>query len=157
VNGVAYGMIVDRLYALDARSGRKLWMYSFNDTLNVGHALAIADNILYFTASVPDDMSATVFDSYIYAFDAQTGIEKWASVKRPGLTDPIVLKGKLYVTDPNATWYTLNPANGAIEAQRPLPFGASVPSLINSVLYDTSSTRLMALNPDGSVQWSAPV
>ncbi|HEY3992770.1 MAG TPA: PQQ-binding-like beta-propeller repeat protein [Ktedonobacteraceae bacterium] len=159
VNGVAYGSIVDRIFALDAKSGKKLWMSSFNKALNISQSPAIADGTIYLTTYVPGYGSVANPDTYIYAFDTQTGSQKWKSVKMRGyINGPMALNGKVYALAYDGTWYTLSASNGAIEAQKPLPNdGVSSPTLINGVLYSITDTRLSVLNPDGSAKWSVPV
>lgn len=159
VNGVAYGSIVDRVFALNAQSGKELWMHNFNNGLNINQAPAIANGTLYFTAFVPGYGSVANPDTYVYAFDAQTGTQKWVTAKMRGYLDsPIVLNGGVYVMSYDAVWYTLNPSNGAIEAQRALPSGSGPfgTVAISGVLYDNTGTALAVLNPDGSTNWSVP-
>lgn len=159
VNGVAYGSIVDRVFALNAKSGKKLWMHTFDKVLNINQSPAIADGAISVTAYVPGYGSATNPDSYIYAFDAQTGTQKWKSVKIRGyINGPTAFNGKVYAMDYDGTWYTLNASNGAIEAHTALPNGGvSSPTLIHDVLYSITDTRLAVLNPDGSAKWTVPV
>ncbi|HKV57112.1 MAG TPA: PQQ-binding-like beta-propeller repeat protein [Ktedonobacteraceae bacterium] len=58
----------------------------------------------------------------------------------------------------DGVWYTLNPSNGTIEAQKLLSnSGVGAPIAINGVLYNISDTTLSVLNPDGSTKWSVPV
>ena len=75
VNGVAYGSIVDRLFALDTKSGKALWTHSFSKELTINQAPAIANGTLYLMDFVPGYGSVMSPDTYIYAFDAQTGIQ----------------------------------------------------------------------------------
>ena len=159
VNGVAYGSIVDTFFALDAKSGQKLWMHSFHDALNINQSPAIASNTIYLTAFVPGYGVATNPDTYIYAFDAQTGTQKWVTTKMRGyINGPIALNGNAYVMSYDGVWYTLNPANGSIEAQKTISSGGvGTPTAINGVLYNITDTTLAVLNPDGSAKWSVPV
>lgn len=156
VNGVAYGSIVDRLFALDTKSGKALWTHSFSKELNINQAPAIANGTIYLTAFVPGYGSVMNPDTYIYAFDAQTGVQKWVTVKMRGyINGPITLSGKVYVMSYDSIWYTLNPANGSIEAHKTLSNAGPVVS--NGVLYNITDTTLGVLNPDGSTKWSVPV
>lgn len=156
VNGVAYGSIVDRLFALETKSGKARWTHSFSKELNINQAPAIANGTIYLTAFVPGYGSVTNLDTYIYAFDAQTGVQKWVTVKMRGyINGPLMLSGKVYVMSYDSVWYTLNPANGSIEAHKTLSNAGSV--VINGVLYNITDTTLGVLNPDGSTKWSVPV
>lgn len=158
VNGIAYGSIVDRFFALDPQSGKALWSHSFNKALNINWSPAIANGTIYLTTFVPGYGSVMNPDTYIYAFDAQTGIQKSVTTKMRGyINGPLALGSSVYVMSYEGIWYTLNPANGTIEAQKRLSnVGVNMPVAINGVLY-TVDTQLAVLYPDGSVKWSVPV
>lgn len=163
VNGIAYFSIVDRLYALDAQSGQRLWSQTFNNTLDINQAPAIDGGTVYITAFVPGYGSVEHPDTYIYAFHAQTGTQKWKSTKLSGyLNAPIATNGKIAVASYAGTWYNLNPASGSLETQRTLNSGGpGYPVLINHELYglssDSANNTLSVLNTDGTTKWSAPV
>lgn len=160
VDGVAYGSIVDRVFALDARSGKELWMHTFNKTLNINQSPAIANGAVYLTAFVPGYGTVTHPDTYVYAFDARSGKQKWVSAKMRGYLDgPIAFGGQVHVTSYDGVWYTLNPVSGALETQKMLPGGQGVgnPILIDGVLYDVTNTMLAVLNADGSPKWSVSI
>ncbi|HEY7413711.1 MAG TPA: PQQ-binding-like beta-propeller repeat protein [Ktedonobacteraceae bacterium] len=156
VNGVAYGSIVDRVFALNAVSGQKLWMHSFNDALDINQAPTIANGTIYFTTDVPGYGSVMHPDSYVYAFNAHTGAQQWVTGKMQGyLNGPVAFNGGVYVSSYDDAWYTLNPSSGAIEAQTTLAgSGYGGPVAINGVLYNLADTTLAVLNPDGSTKWS---
>ena len=162
-NGIAYFSIVDRVYALNAQSGKELWAHNFHNALDINQSPAIANGTLYLTAFVPGYGSVMHPETYIYAFDAQTGAQKWVTAKMRGyLNGPVAYSGNVYVSSYDGVWYTLNLANGAIESQKTLSGGGyGDPVLINGVLYaltesDTNNT-LAVLNADGSVKWSVRV
>jgi len=163
VNGIAYFSIVDRVYALNAQSGKELWAHNFHNALDINQSPAIANGTLYLTAFVPGYGSVMHPDTYIYAFDAQTGAQKWVTAKMRGyLNGPVAYSGNVYVSSYDGVWYTLNLANGAIEAQKTLSGGGyGDPVLINGVLYDLTESdtnnTLAVLNADGSVKWSVRV
>ncbi len=158
VNGVVYGAIVDRFFALDAKSGKEFWMHSFNKVLNINQDPAIANGTIYLTVFVPGYGTVMNPDTYIYAFDAQTGAQKWVTVKMHGyINGPIAFRGKVYVLSYGGMWYTLNPSNGSIVSRKTLPIiGVGVPVAINGVLYSITDA-LAVLNADGSTKWSVPV
>lgn len=172
VNGVAYGSIVDHVFALDAVSGKKLWMHSFNNALDINAAPAIANGTVYLAVNTDEYGISIPPDSYVYAFDARTGAQRWVTAKLHNYLSPLTLNGGVYVMSDNSGWYTLNPANGAIEAQTTLTassYGGSInvvggpvvindgPVAINGVLYDLTNITLSVLNPDGSTKWSVPI
>lgn len=157
INGVAYGSIVDRVFALDAKSGTKIWMHSFDNALNINRAPAVANGTLYLTAFVPGYGHVTNPDTYIYAFDAHTGTQKWVSAKMRGyLYNPTLVNGGVYVMSYDNAWYTLNTSSGVIEAQKTLP-ADSGPLVVNGIVYNSTNTVVEVLNPDGSTKWSAPI
>jgi len=134
IDGVAYGSIVDRVFALNAKNGTKIWMHSFDNALNINQSPAIASGTLYLTAFVPGYGSVMNPDTYIYAIDAHTGTQKWVSPKMRGyLNNPTLVNGGVYVMSYDNVWYTLNPASGALEAQKALP-ADSGPLAVNGIL-----------------------
>jgi outer membrane protein assembly factor BamB len=179
INGVAYGSITDRFFALNANSGKALWTHSFDNKLNINQNPAIANGTIYLTTFVPGYGHVATPDTYIYAFNAQTGSQKWVSVKMQGYVNaPVASSNQVNVTSYDGIWYTLNASTGAIKSQKQLPGGSTVadtgagggtgasagsPELINGVLYNIAGTTgltpttLAVLNPDGSTKWSAPV
>lgn len=163
VNGVAYFSIVDDMYALNAQTGQKQWVHSFNNALDINQSPAIDNGTVYVTAFVPGYGSVANPDTYIYAFDAQTGAQKWVSAKMRGyLNGPVAYSGSLHVSDYAGVWYTLNPASGAIEAHQTISSGGyGDPALINGVLYhlseNSANNTLAALNADGSAKWSVQI
>lgn len=155
VNGVAYFSIVDRLYALNAQNGGEIWSHNFKNMLDINQSLAIDNDTIYLTAY------STVLksDSYLYAFDAQAGTQKWVTKKLTShINGPVAYGGQVHAMSYNGIWYTFNPSTGALEAQKTVPGadGIAPPVLINGVLYTMlTSNQLAVLNPDGSVKWSA--
>jgi outer membrane protein assembly factor BamB len=157
VNGTAYFSIVDRMYALNAQSGKQLWVHSFDNAQDImGEAL---DNgTLYLTAFVPGYGSVANPDTYVYAFDAQTGAQKWVTKKLVGyITGPVASNGSVHAMSYDGVWYTFDPSTGTVTEQKALPGASGIISLelIDGVLYRVSNTgMLIMLNPDGSAQWS---
>jgi outer membrane protein assembly factor BamB len=159
IDGVAYGSIVDRFFALNASSGKQLWMHSFNNTVNINQSLTFVNGTIYLTAFVPGYGTALNPDTYVYAFNAQTGSQKWVTTKMRGyINGPTVLNNQVYVMSYDGIWYTLNALNGSLESQTTLAnSGANAPFLVNGVLYTTTDTNLSTLNPDGSTRWSVTI
>jgi outer membrane protein assembly factor BamB len=134
-------------------------MHSFSDKLNINQSPAVANGTIYLTAFVPGYGSVIHPDTSIYAFDAQTGAQKWVRAKMRGYVNgPTVLNDKVCAMSYDGIWYILNPSNGAIESQKTLAnTGISAPIASNGVLYSITDTTLAVLNPDGSAKWSVPV
>lgn len=162
-NGVAYFSIVDHMYALNAQNGTKLWVHSFNNALDINQSPAIDNGTVYLTAFAPGYGSVDTPDTYIYAFDAQTGAQKWVTKKLTGyINGPVAGNGQVHAMDYRGIWYTLNPSNGAIEAQKTLPGegtdSVNSPVMINGALYSLNNNNtLAALNADGSAKWSVQI
>src|SRR5213592_2333171 len=70
VNGVIYVTAPDNIWALDARSARQLWRYTYpaNQGFHIGHrGAAVYKNFVYLTTP----------DAHLVALDANTGKVKW--------------------------------------------------------------------------------
>ena len=70
VNGVIYLTTPDTIWAIDARTGRQLWTYTYpaNDAFHIGHRGA---------AVYQDSVFLTTPDAHLVALDARTGTVKW--------------------------------------------------------------------------------
>jgi len=73
VNGVIYLTAPDAIWAIDARTGRQLWAYSYqtNDGFHIGHRGA---------AVYKEAVFLTTPDAHLIALDARNGTVKWNSV-----------------------------------------------------------------------------
>jgi outer membrane protein assembly factor BamB len=133
VNGVVYvgG------YALDARTGTRLW-FSF-DTDN---APAVVDGVVYETGH-----------RLVEAVDAATGTPIWTYTRAdPQDSSPAVVDGAVYITDGRLT--ALNASNGRVRWQTAGGFQAS-PSVASGVVYVAMAYGSAALSAkDGSVLWT---
>jgi alcohol dehydrogenase (cytochrome c) len=96
VNGVLYITTPDNLWALDARSGRQIWRYSYraNDGFHIGHrGVAVFEDFVYFTTP----------DAHLVALDARDGRLRWevaiADSKRGywSTNAPLVIRNHLIV------------------------------------------------------------
>jgi alcohol dehydrogenase (cytochrome c) len=69
-NGIIYITTPDNLWAIDARSARQLWKYSYpmNDGFHIGHRGA---------AVYKDSVFLTTPDAHLVALDARNGSVKW--------------------------------------------------------------------------------
>jgi len=69
-NGVIYLSAPDNVWAIDARSGRQLWRYTYpaNDGFKIGHrGVAVRGDLVYVTTP----------DAHLVALDARTGTVRW--------------------------------------------------------------------------------
>jgi alcohol dehydrogenase (cytochrome c) len=70
VNGVIYLSSPDNVWAIDARSGRQIWRYTYpaNDGFKIGHrGAAVRGDLVYLTTP----------DAHLVALDARTGRVRW--------------------------------------------------------------------------------
>ena len=70
VNGILYISAPDNLWAIDARTARQIWTYSYpkNDGFHIGHRGA---------AVYKDSVFLTTPDAHLLALDARNGAVKW--------------------------------------------------------------------------------
>jgi len=69
-NGVIYVSVPDNVWAIDARSGRQLWRYTYppNAGFKIGHrGVAVLGDLVYVTTP----------DAHLLALDARTGAVRW--------------------------------------------------------------------------------
>ena len=69
-NGVIYLTAPDNMWAIDARSGRQIWRYTYpaNDGFKIGHrGAALHGDLVYLTTP----------DAHLVALDARTGTVRW--------------------------------------------------------------------------------
>ena len=70
VNGIIYVTTVDNLWAIDARSGRQIWRYTYppGQAFNIGHrGVAVRGDLVYLTTR----------DARLLALDARNGTVRW--------------------------------------------------------------------------------
>jgi alcohol dehydrogenase (cytochrome c) len=70
VNGTIYITTPDNLWAIDARSGRQIWRYTYptNDGFHIGHrGVAVHRDLVYLTTP----------DAHLVALDARNGKARW--------------------------------------------------------------------------------
>jgi alcohol dehydrogenase (cytochrome c) len=96
VNGVIYVSAPDNVWAIDARSGRQLWRYTYppNTGFKIGHrGVAVLDDLVYVTTP----------DAHLVALEARTGAVRWnveiADAKRGywSTNAPLIIRNHLIV------------------------------------------------------------
>ena len=96
VNGVIYLTTPDNLWAIDARSARQIWRYTYpaNDGFHIGHrGVAVHRDSVYLTTP----------DAHLVALDARTGKVRWnvmiADAKKGywSTNAPLVIRNHLIV------------------------------------------------------------
>ena len=96
VNGVIYLTTPDNIWAVDGRTARQLWRYTYppNDAFHIGHRGA---------AVYKDSVFLTTPDAHLVALDARTGAVKWdvmiADAKRGfwSTNAPLLIRNHLIV------------------------------------------------------------
>jgi outer membrane protein assembly factor BamB len=90
------------VYALDARSGSKLW--SFPSYYAIQSAPAVVNGVVYIGS----------LDHDVYALDAHTGAELWNFGTGAYVgSSPTIANGILYITSWDGNIYALNASTGA--------------------------------------------
>jgi len=104
VRGLVYvGSEDASLYALNAKSGAKIWSYTTGD--NVFSSPAIWDGVVYVGSG----------DYSVYALKALTGTEIWNYTTGSSVeSSPAVSNGTVYVGSVDDSVYALNAVTGAI-------------------------------------------
>jgi outer membrane protein assembly factor BamB len=147
VSGVVYvGSFDNNVYALDARTGAKLWSYTTG--AGVYSSPAVADGVVYVGS----------FDNNVYALDARTGAKLWSyTTGRIVESSPAVADGVVYVGSYDDNVYALNARTGAKlwNYATGYPVTGS-PAVANGVVYAGSNDgNLYALNAHtGAKLWS---
>lgn len=161
------------LYALNAPDGTELWHTTFANQSLV-NTPQIVNGVLY-TDSTLDNKGANPPDrhSYVYAFDAKTGMMRWRSIEIKAYVGdaPTVANGTVYVGS-NAlgadgpSVYAFRASDGSLAWKKPVSKSVDTCLLADrGVLYvaeGTSSsnvaTPVLALDASsGSVRWSHPL
>jgi alcohol dehydrogenase (cytochrome c) len=95
-NGILYVTVPDNIWAIDVRTGRQLWRYTYppNDAFHIGHrGAAVYKDFVYLTTP----------DAQLVALDARTGAVRWkveiADSKRGywSTNAPLLVKNHLLV------------------------------------------------------------
>jgi outer membrane protein assembly factor BamB/serine/threonine protein kinase len=104
-NGVVYiGSHDGKLYALNAISGKRMWVAATHGSIDSSPALA--NGLVYIGSG----------DHKLYAFDAQTGKMQWSfATGGPIDSSPMLAYGVLYVGSRDGKLYALNQQNGQKE------------------------------------------
>jgi outer membrane protein assembly factor BamB len=100
-NGVVY-IIADQMYALNARTGAKLWSYPIGSERYTSSP-AVANGVVYVGS----------IDYNVYALNAKTGALLWSHTTGYSVdSSPAVANGMVYVGSEDGTVYALNASTG---------------------------------------------
>jgi len=146
-NGVVYvGSDDGNIYALNTRSGSKLWSYHTGS--HVQSSPAFANGVVYFGSA----------DDTVYALSASTGAKLWSyTTENQVVSSPAVSNGIVYVTSTDNNVYALNAGTGAVLWS--YTTGSQVvssPAVVNGVVYfNSNDNNVYALNAHtGAKLWS---
>ena len=150
--GVVYVGSMDtsagNMYAIDAATGAKLWIFPTGNSNLVWSSPAVVNGVVYFGSD----------DRNVYALNATTGVKIWA-YPTGALTEssPAVVNGVVYIGANNNSFYALNANTGAkiwsFAANGPI---TSSPAVLDGVVYFGSwDNNVYALDATSGVKlWS---
>jgi outer membrane protein assembly factor BamB len=174
-NGVVYGTIQNEVYALDAASGSKRWATTLDPSQVVAGKLAYNNGTLYaITNDIHTFIGGSPQYSYLYAFDARTGIKQWVTDRFTGFSiGPEVLNQIVYVGTQDGSVYAFNGNSGSLLWQKSFgPSDSLAFAIDNQTLYiqtdkpgpgsvgqhTSVTTNLFALNAtDGVLRWHSRI
>ena len=148
VNGVVYfGSDDNKVYALNANTGAKLWSFTTGNT--VRSSPAVANGIVYIGSD----------DNNLYALDANTGAKLWSySTGNLVFSSPTVAGGIVYIISADGYLYALDANTGVKLWSDPRGGGGSSPAVVDGVVYVASEFDVYALNAKSGAQlWSDSV
>ncbi|MBE3122625.1 MAG: PQQ-binding-like beta-propeller repeat protein [Thermoplasmata archaeon] len=135
------------LYALYPNNGTVKWMFKTGDWIRVSPCIA-DDGTIYCVST----------DGYLYAI-RENGTMKWRTWVEAGTSPTIGQDGTIY-----AGWsqlYAVNPVNGSVKwifnSSGAIQGGTPCNSLDGTIYFGTISGYLIAVNPNGTEQWRAPI
>lgn len=137
--------------ALDARTGKTLWMYSGKE-----HGLwsIVGSDQVAVAGTFADDtyFQAAPLDDEVLAFDANTGKIRWRfHTAGPAKMSPIIVKGRVYIGDVAGMLYTLDAQSGKLLEIREFKkaFTVSPPIAAGDKLLVANGTSVYAIPLSG--------
>jgi outer membrane protein assembly factor BamB len=150
-NGIVYvGSFDEKIHAVDAYTGHKLWDYHAGDFHS---GPAVANGVVY----------AMTSGANVYALDAISGTKMWNySIPAPyvgGIGQHFaIMNNILYSYNIGNELYALNAGSGAKiwnSTFGKLPSGISAPTIVKGTVYVSSDSSLYALNAQkGELLWN---
>jgi outer membrane protein assembly factor BamB len=169
-NGMIYGIAYPHfsnspssiLYALDDSRGKVIWQTPIivaEEFFN-GPPIPFNGRVYVTSQEVSQHTGGESRDSYVFAFDAQTGRQLWQSQKMQAIwSAPAAANAAVYVNSAEGDGvYALNAATGNILWHIPGPgnMEAIQSPLVHDDIVYTEQPQVMALNAgDGSPRWQA--
>ncbi len=136
--GIVYISSYDgNLYALNARTGEKIWNYNATE-LGIGCSPIVADGIVY--------VGSGDQNRYLYAFDAYNGVLLWTDYVGGSVTaDPTIVDGVIYLAadgeyDSSNCVLAINAKTGVEIWNYSSPDGLGcTPAVVNGVVYTAAN------------------
>ncbi len=111
--GVIYGSIMNKLYAIDTKTHRALWTIQIDKT-QILHAPEVVNGIVY-TSSYEQShhTSGASMTGYVYAFNAKDGTQRWKFTAQSWvLSSPVVVNDIVYFGSYDQHVYALKANDG---------------------------------------------
>lgn len=150
-NGVVYGTTLNKLYAIDAKTGKEIWSTSGKANYDFGSP-TVDNGTIYLSDAPPSTHTENSNQSHIEAYSASNGKLLWQSAGYywAGFLDnaPVVAQGFVYVANVYTGIYALDSQSGQTKWQHALGTdafndsnGCSWPVVANNVVYSDCSNN----------------
>jgi outer membrane protein assembly factor BamB len=118
VNGIVFGAIHNKLFALDGRSGKEIWIQTIRDD-QIFMSPLVADGVVYvdsFGEQKAGEQSPPPLDpgGYVYAFDVRSGRQLWSKQTSAVSSSLIVANGKVVYGASDGFIHALNASGGEV-------------------------------------------
>ncbi len=144
-----------KFYALRIDDGQVVWSFDEKKGQVFAVGPAVSNGIVYYTSSEAgvDYQSGT--DGRIYAFDAQTGQQKWMYKRNGSLSSPAIANKTLYCGSSDSYLLALDAEAGTEKWKFKVDKGAGPPAVMNDTVYFVSlDGNIFAVNAaDGKLRW----
>ena len=144
---VAHGSWDNNLYALNAKTGAKLWSFPTGGIVNYSSP-AVVNGMVYVGS----------WDNNLYALNAKTGAKLWSFPTGSYIdSSPAVANDVVYIGSADRNLYALNANTGATLWSFNTQPGQvdTSPTVVNGVVYFTSGYCLYAVNANtGALLWT---
>ncbi|QBD74736.1 hypothetical protein EPA93_01505 [Ktedonosporobacter rubrisoli] len=96
-NGVLYGALHNTYFALNAKTGKRIWSINLSDEQQIFTDLQLVDGVIYMASYKASEHHAMALQSYVYAFRSKDGSQIWRYDTKSWVTvAPTVSDGQIY-------------------------------------------------------------
>ncbi|GHO59670.1 PQQ-like beta-propeller repeat protein [Ktedonobacter robiniae] len=101
--GVLYGALERTYFAVDAKTGKRIWTSTINAQEQVLNGVQVTDDTVYASsAAVSQHHGGMSLQSYVYAFNAKDGQQRWKFPTQNWINvAPVVADGHIYFFERN--------------------------------------------------------